>query len=602
MSDAAVTETLPEAEQQPPRKIKVNKDAKAPVAAAADDAATDEAGPAPAPTPAPVAAPNRLGTHNGPGAAQARREPESPLVREQRGRDEQSLKELLDGFGAEASMRIRITRKKPTEIRVKGKTLQVGGFLETTEERIDETWLQNKYGGGTYELNVNIINSKTGRWEYALGGHKIVTIAGEPNPEYLPKAQTDEPAVASTAHLQQGADPIAMKMMEHLTASAKTAEQRAYEAMKGNQGGDSAVVDILRDELKASRAELGEMRKRMDDLMVQRATPPPQSANDKASDMLLHKLIEGDSARIAAIQAQHQSEVNQLRQSALDLERRLRDEADRDKAAMRSQHDREIAMLQQTHNLTIKTMESSHAIALASVKDSASTNKTITDSESRRQERELAELKEELKELRAKKDKSPIEMAKDFQAIKEAFGGDEEGGSTSSKLVDMIPDVIGAVAARFAQAPPAPPAEVPTAVARRAGPAARARAAGRRVVRDQSGQKFVQEEDGTVTPVGENPGEPPAPARPAMPQVDPESVRNVANILEGAFQRGADPEDPAFLQSARSLAPPDLLRAISEHGVDRVVEQMAQLPSSSPLRTISGKTWLRKFGKALVGE
>src|SRR5687768_2151361 len=77
----------------------------------------------------------------------------SPEIAEMRRNEDRTLKDIIEGFGQHTAYKIKVTRQAPSTHKVNGRVYQTSGFLEWVEgEPIDEKWLQERYGGGKYEL------------------------------------------------------------------------------------------------------------------------------------------------------------------------------------------------------------------------------------------------------------------------------------------------------------------------------------------------------------------------------------------------------------------------------------------------------------------
>lgn len=500
--------------------------------------------------------------------------------------ESKSLRDLIESFGLAGAYKVSLVRTQPTDFRVNGRLHKTEGFLWSAENatEVDEGWIQKHYGGGTYEVKFHDKSAGTG-WKYA--GQRTLKIAGDPIIE-----ATEAPAGAAPTN---GENPTIVKEAMGMMADvARRAEERAD---RPRSDGNDQVVAILRDQIAASSRTIDELRREMREVANK---PAPVNTEDKFKDKYLEKLIDGDSARLQGVRMQYESELNAAKANAIENERRLRDSFDRDKTEMRLSHERELALVRQSRETEIASLRSSHEVQLAAAKASFELQTKLLEATNQRLDRDNTKLESEVRDLRAKKDKTPIEMAKDFKAIKDAFGSDDdaEPGGVGEKLLEAAtnPEMWAGVSSLFKGA--APPAATTQAVA--VTPK-------RHVVRHSDGKKYILEADGkTLTgPLPEKkpkgaPAEGSAPGEPQLPDVEPERMTQIVGFLERAFEGNQDAEVVA--QGARSLVPEELLLAIRDHGVDVVLAKMAKLPSTSPLSTQAGRNWARKLGKALVGE
>lgn len=500
--------------------------------------------------------------------------------------EDATLRDIVDALGDEGSFTIKIWRQEPEWFTDgNGKRHSTRGYLETVDRKIDEQWIQNKYGGGTYKLTIR----KRG------GGyltHRTIPIAGNPDLSTLPNAAAQPTQQLRTEPAEP--PPIIGKALDMMQSQLDKAEARADRAAGGN-GSDSALLAIMREQLAAASAEKLEMQRRLDELAAAIRRPAEPTAEDKFKDRFLEKMIDQDSARITALRAQYESEIRQLKESAIENERRIRDQHERDLKDRTASHERELALVRQTFEAQIATLKASHEISLATVKASGDTTTKITEAETRRLDKENNHLREELKELRAKKEKTIAEMVKELNSIKELVGDEGEEASTAEKIVEAVtnPDAIAAVTSIFQKNQPAA-ATPPQAMAPQRPE--------RRVVKNRvTGEKMILEGN-QLRPAKKisPPGTPPEVA--ALPEIDPEDIKRVVDYLESACTAGTDPQ--IVISSFGSFIPEPIRVAVRDlGGVDQFLMKVAKLPSTSPLlANQAGKNWCRKLSKALAGE
>jgi len=521
--------------------------------------------------------------------------PDSQVYKAVREGENRTLREIIEAFGTEGAYQIAIHRKDPDEVvdRATGKTVITAGFLKQYDNKpIDEDFLLQHFGGGTYEIKFKERRAGGSGWQYA--GQKIVKIAGDPLLHTLPGGSSTQPGGAPPAATESPS--IVKEAMTMMQDGLRRAEERADRAATAPRTND-AVIDLLREQLAAANAQTEALRAEIRE--VRRA--PPESPDEKIKDKLLDKLMDGDSARLQAVRLQYESELRTTRDNALENERRLRDSFDRDKADLRNSHERELALVRTSMESQVTIARSSYETQLAAHKSSFETQIALLKAENQRLQAESDRLRDEVKDLRAKKELSITDMAKQVKEVKEAFGDDDqEDSSIGAKLIELgtSPEAwqgISQVIRGPQAAAPAAPAEPRQIEAKR------------RVVRLPDGKKYILEADGK-TMVGPLPdkkkGKPKAdagePAAPQMPEIDPAIMGRVVGFLETAFVNGQEAEVVA--QGARTVVPEEILIAIRDHGVDQVMSKVAKLPSTSPLSTQAGRNWVRQLGKALVGE
>ncbi len=515
----------------------------------------------------------------------------SPEMKAHKVNEERTLREIVEAFGDSTAYKIKVTRKSPQTVkdRATGKVHTTAGFLEHVEGiPIDESWLMDRYGGGKYELIFRDRDAK-GRWKYAA--QATIEIAGEPDLRALPGAGA-EPAPSSGS---SGESPtMAKAALDLMNEQLRRAEERAD---RGPAKTDDGMLDLMREQLRASRDELAMLRAEIRDAANR---PPPQTTDDRLKDRLFEKLVDGDSARITAVRTQFESEIRQIKDSFREDEKRLYDRFERERQDLRNAHERELALLRTTHDTALTSAKMSYETQLAAAKSSFDTQKEILKADNARLTRENERLADDVKELRAKKEKSLVETAKELETVKEALGlGDGEDRGWADKLADFAsnPEAISALGQVIrgpgAQAV-APPVQQQAAPVRTKP----------RVVRDKTdGKKYIEHPNGTRQ--GPLPEKPPAGAMgapPAAPPIDPAVMSQMVVMLENAYSNGTDPDMVA--RTAKPHVSDSMLMLIRDvGGVDAFLSKVAKLPGSSPLlSTQAGRNWVRKVGKGLVGD
>jgi hypothetical protein len=534
--------------------------------------------------------------------------------------EDMGLRQLVESFGADGAYKIAIARRDPTEVQdpATGKLVTTGGHLTTVEEVIDEDWLLKRYGGGTYALT---FKSKDQRGSFVTRTHRTVKIAGEPNLTALPRSAVQIVGGAVVAGPPPENEKLVTKAFDMM--ASQIAEERRRADHQPKDTGESALVRVLETQLAAQGRQMDALRAEMREMANKPA--PSQSAGDQMKDKLLDKLIDQDSARLQSVRMQYESELRQVKEIAAANEQRLRDSFEREREQMRTSQERELARLTQSHDLMMATIRASYDSTNTATKSSHETNLKITESEVRKLERDNDALRVEVKELKAKKDKSLIEQVTEIEKVKEALGLDGDNDKTTAdKLIELAtnPEAISAVAGMFTkkEAPAAPvQQQAPAQPQIFVGPGGK-----RFAVDPNSGQliplkrrvRQVAQQTSAAEPAAEGTTEdldieqPPAQqaAEPTVPEVAPEDLERLIAYFEGAYNGGQEPEIVA--QSVRSRLPEDVLGYLrdrmAEHGtaqgVDVFLAKVAKLPSTSPLSNQAGRNWVRKLCKALVGE
>jgi hypothetical protein len=336
------------------------------------------------------------------------------------------------------------------------------------------------------------------------------------------------------------------------------------------------MMQMMQGALEAANREISELRKAT-------LVRPPE---DPFKTELLSSLMREDNARLSSVRSQFESEIRILKENAVSEQRRLEDRHERYQADAARSHDRELQNLRQ-----------SHEISLQAARASFETQVKLLDMEQRRLELANAEMRTELKDLRAKHGKGIVEQAKELQAVREALGVGEDAEESST--VDKVVGALSSPAAlNFAEK-----VLSGRAAAQPQQPAAPALPRAPKFVTAPDGKRFRLMPSGEMIPLKPKPKViattlPDGTPGPTLPVIPAEVSAQVTDYLERAFAGNQDPVIMA--QTARTHVPEEIMAVIREHGVDVYLSKVARLPSGSPLATQAGKNWVRKVGEALV--
>ncbi len=553
-----------------------------------------------------------------PRPTQQRAAPErSQEIRDLDRRVDQDLKTWLGSLGSIGEIRIQVSRMQPQFHR----GVKVNGLVSTHTQVIDEEQIGQMHGGGTYAIRVNRRDDH-GRWVYWR--NTTVEIAGDPRIDDVHRTAAADAAGGNGKPAGPASgDPIVTRAFDFM---AQQAQQKASSA-----GGDfmaflpliEQMLKPLRDQNAALLSQLGEARK-----------PPEQTASERAESKFVEKLLDGDSARIAAIEAQHRSEVAQLRQSMLDNEKRMEDRHDRAISDMTSRHDRELAAQKSGYERELSALRSSQELMTTTLRSSLDTSAKILENENKRLEKENDKLEKELAELRSKKDMSLTDKLKEVEGVKKLLGVGEEGepkgkletilaSPVAERVADKLMGKLGGMLSDDEKPAEQPqhPLNRPFRAAdgnvymnttqglvlvpqQRLAQASRRRKAAQQAAAAQAPAAQPAQPGAEPQPGAE--GVPPSAVDELIPEVadepinlDPGDVKTAVVFMESAFQSGKDPGE--FARSVRTLVPQSVLMVISRHGVDAFLDQVAELESTSALKQQSGRNWIRKVAKVLVG-
>lgn len=501
-------------------------------------------------------------------------------LKELRDAEDGALRDWLQSLGIEGSeIRIQVHRKDPDTARdpSTGQMVTVSGHLKNYSEFIDEEFIQQKHGGGKYELRVQK-RDPSGKYQYFKT--RTLQVAGDPRTDDVPRNVAKMSPMAA-ALVTPAAEPpsVVTKAMEMMERQLEHERDRVPAVAPATDYSPiveqfKATISMLEGQLKARDDTLRDMRAEISAIRNQKPEEDP------FKQKLISNLLDGDSARLVQLRETHASELRQAKQSAIDDEKRLRDSFERDRAAIVQSHEREIS-----------TMKSSHELALSVARQSFETQTKILEAQNRSLEREITDLRSELKELRAKKEKSIVEQVKEMEVIKDALGiGDDKESSWTDKVAEVVanPDAIKAARDIFrgpgAAAGAQPAAQAPSPPKQQ-----------RVIATTPDGQKWSMEPDGSLRKVKKRV----APGEIDLPQVPPETIAKAVELLEKAFTGGQEPETVAT--SAKLLVPAEILNALRDVGPDIFMSKMARLPPTSPLANQQGRNWVRKVARALTG-
>lgn len=519
----------------------------------------------------------------------------SPVMREIQRVEDQSIRDWLQTMGTAGSFRVTVTRTAPATLTRDGQTYTTEGFLQTYDEAIDEPLLREEWGGGTYALKVTRPTGEGGAWTYVKGGHRTVKIAGAPRLDRLPGHAPGPAAGAHTA----GESPGLVKAVFESMKDQLDRAQKAGERERGIDPAMQLLIEQMREDARARDRQIAILQAKVDEATNRK----PEG--DPLRDSLLGQFVQGESSRIEAIRAAHEAELRTLRESHQQEVRILNERFDRDRDAMIRQHERTLDTIKQGYEREIQALRSLTDVSNAAAKGSHEVQSQTLKAEINRLDRENAEQRLEIKELRDKKEKSMLDMLGEVKKFKEALdiGDPKEAESVWAQIAQAVanPAALEQVVKIF-RAPPA--ATAPVTAQAVVVPQQQVRRP-MQVMRDaRTGQAFVATPQGLIpakkrpqkVAVGEHQIE--------LPEVDASQVLLITNYLEKAFLGRTDPAVVA--QSAMTVIPEKILGWIRDNdgrgmsGVDLFMSKVAKLPSTSPLVTMGGRKWLREVSRALT--
>lgn len=503
----------------------------------------------------------------------------------------QSIRDWISGLGSGRQIKIQVHRVWPEMVAGR----KVNGYLGTHSDMITDEDIQGQYGGGKYQIKVQTPNTG-GSFVYLTS--TTVDIAGDPRLDNMPQ---DRQAAAVAP--SQDDNPLVKEAWKDLRAGREKAEAEAARLRDG-AGGNFAHMSAL---LEPLRSQIDRMQASMDskDRQIQELLKPKETVQDEFVKAMLFK---GDS-RLDELRKSHEDEIRKIRDNHRDELARLEAKYERERDIAEAAHQREVNNNRSAYERELSNMKAASDREVANLKQSgelikistdaaSSVQKTVLEAENRRLEKQYEEVSKELRELRAKKDQTIKEKVEELNAIKDLVGdgGEADEKSTITKVVETVvqsEQLMGTVGRWFGpketvHTPPAPQEQQQLA------PPQRRRA--RFKVRKSDGQVFQQTEQGLV-PVTQNKEDG---TQTPVYQLDETEALLAVKFVEAACQNNVDPA--AFAVTARTKIPENIMLAIRREGVDGFLTKVVQLEANSPLNLQSGRNWLRKVAKELLGE
>lgn len=508
--------------------------------------------------------------------------PATPALTEIRRREDQAISDWLSTLRSSGgSFRYALARSKPASWQ--GRNLR--GHIETTTDAPSEEEIAAQYGGGTYEIRVHKRNEQG---SYVFFTSTAFDITGDPK---LP------PLELGAVHSARTEDPL-MKTAVGFMERTIERQERELGASRDRPAAGTNLRDleVLLRPLEAQVAALSAANAQKDQQILTLISEGKKE--DPFQQKMLANLLDGDTARVNAVRDQLMSELRMVKEHAREDEKRLRDQFDRDLKQAELRHQREV-----------DNLRASHEREMIALKMAADTSKEVLNSEVRRYTADNGDLRTEVKILREKKDQSLLDKAKEVEALKEILGTGDDAAekSTIEKIADTAfsSEKLFEFAGRWFAPKPAG--------AQQQGAPQQATQQQPRMVRQRStGKVFALQPNGEYAEVPQRRrgrGQPPAQAAGATAvdseetetvQVDPQDVATATAFLEAAFKNGIDMN--ALVTSARSMIPEGIMAALAELGVEGFMAKVAKIPSTSPLASQAGRNWIKKFGKALLGD
>lgn len=533
-----------------------------------------------------------------------------PVLQKMRNDEDQNLVEYLkklvpDGTSVKISIE-RISPEKHFDTETQ-REVDTKGFLATVGELIDEAQISAKYGGGHYRLK---IMTQTAKGDYKYAAVREVHIAGDPNTRALTRKGTTGIPVAPVPSVAPENPTAVKEAMSVLKDTLERERERADKATGFDHRSVTEAVRLAIDPMQRQIDALMQQLRDKDALIAQMQAAPK---TDAFRDKLLDDMMKTEGGRLDALRIQHESELRALKESFAGTEGRLRDQQQRDRDEERRQHDRMLDSVKQSYEMQMSGLRQTGELALSSLKTSTDTQITLLRDRISNLETTNSELRTEIKDLRAKKDKGPLESLKEVKELKEALDiDDDKDEGLADKLAGLLTDpagleAIGSIVGKIR------PAQAAQQTQQQAAPQ------NGQMIEGQDGQKYVflngkwipvKKKKGTPKQVADSTNqqattggeeETTEPQAPKTPEISEEVMSDVVHKLELFFHNQTPPEKVA--EMAIDQVPPEVIDAIRSAGsLDALLAKVGKLSSKSPFARQDGRNWLRKLGKAILGE
>lgn len=486
---------------------------------------------------------------------------------------DKSLLDYLTELAAQSPIKVTVIREMPKSW--EGRNIE--GTLDRYDEPISEEEIRDLYGGGKYKLVIKAPNAK-GQFQYVTS--RRIKIAGDPKLDGLITTGSSRRSDESPSVVRDALS-MSQSMIDRANRRADRAEERA-EKGRGNQ--DSTTLSLVLEEMRSVRRESAAKDARLLEIV---SSKPETSA----TEVLLGKAIEGESARILAMQSRMDSELrtrNDMHRAEIDrVSQRYDDIARRQEEA----HKREIDSLRQSLDNQMATLKLSYEGQIQGFKR-----------EIAHLDRQLTVAQQEVVELRSKKDKSLLDSMTEMAAMKEAIetfsGGGKEEGSVIERVIGSVmgSSLAEGVAARIAGGPEAAAVPEPNPVQEQPDIPID------KPVQLPDGRVIVRRSDGRIMELRPKQKGPTPTGEPA-PAISEENLKKILPFMESALANDADPGE--FVRTARSLVPEvvsgPVQTLLKSQGADAFLALVTEVSPGSPLVSGQrGRNWVRKVAAILL--
>jgi hypothetical protein len=367
---------------------------------------------------------------------------DSPVLREMQHKEERGLRDWMETLAPDGEVKVNIRRKTPM-LGPRGEP--INGSLETVEDRIDEEYIREHWGGGAYSLS---IMTPRPDGQFKIAKNISIKVAGAPK---MHGRVLEYPTGVPTAAAAEATDSLAERAFESMERREREAREDARSARNevGRSNGLdhhalSALTSPYQEQLSQAMRSIAELQGRLID---QANRPPP---TDPFRDQLMSKMMDSEKTATESLRAIYEGRLEQQRE-------RYEGRIDR----LVETHEAAITRLEDRQTDDIRRMEARHEREIsAAEKASVGTNKNTSiaydarmDAQKEtiaRLERELTASTAKIATLEARKDQTIAEKANELLSVQEAIEGLGGGDKGEEKWWSKALDVIGNSSAALA--------------------------------------------------------------------------------------------------------------------------------------------------------
>lgn len=557
-----------------------------------------------------TAAPEAPIAHAPPAAPRASSMPLQQMQRE----EEADLKNWIDSLAGESPVKVVVRRKRPL---VGADGSNIGGILETVEDRVDEEYLRDMWGGGDFMLQIQT-QQRDGKFKYLKA--RTLSLAGPPKMHGVVVGKSDAaPVIAAD---DNSLAERAFGAMNQLAKEERARADRLLDQASKHNGVDVAALQMLNapliEQLRAAQETIAQLQTQ---LITQTTRPPPR---DEFRDRLLERAIGDENKAIEMLRTTYEARIEKLRDNFDDERKRAEDRHHDEMKRLEARHSDEMRRMETAHEREIRALEKQTETSSKNLDVANTTRIEALKDEKARIERELAAAQTRIATLEAKKDQSISEKADELIKVKEALeglgGGDDEDKSWYEKVIDGVANSEAAInlinkigggpgdqqqGQQMQLPPPGTPFQGPDGQIYVQHPNGQVMLVDpnalrqRRALAAARARRQQQRAAGGAAPAAPGQPEPQQEAAPSAPGRRPKAaeVKLAVKFMENALNSpGTTPE--TFARGARNLVPSDVLSFIQRVGIDNFLNQVVE--PGSPLTTIRGRQFARAVAQILL--